>query len=456
MEQKLLPKILVTDDEEYTRVYFKEILSEDDYQVTFAQDGSEALKKWEKENFDLIIMDIRMPNVDGIEALRRIRSADTDTMVIMISAFGDMDTVIDAMRLGANDFFAKPFGSIDKIKLDIRNCLERHRLLRENERLKQQVSSEFIDRSMLYASKSMENVIDLASRASYIDMPVLILGESGTGKELVARSIHANSLRKESAFFAVNCGALTETLLEPALFGYDKGAFTGAVSTQIGYFEAANSGTIFLDEIAETSTSFQVKLLRVLQEGEIMRVGGTKPIKVDFRLISATNTDLGELIKTGKFRKDLFYRINVIRIEIPPLRERKDDIPLLFEHFMKEVCEQNAMRKKRIAPEVMEYLMNVQWEGNVRELRNLVERLLVVSKGHTVTLEDLPLEYKNTCKTAQTYDGIPMNYEQAKMQFELNYLKGLLAYAGEDLKQASTISGLDPSTLYRKKRKHLT
>jgi DNA-binding NtrC family response regulator len=177
---------------------------------------------------------------------------------------------------------------------------------------------------------------------------------------------------------------------------------------------------------------------------------------VDFRLISATNNDLGELIKTCKFRKDLFYRINVIRIEIPPLRERKDDIPILFEHFMKEVCEQNAMRKKRIAPEVMECLMKVQWEGNVRELRNLVERLLVVSKGNTVTLEDLPLEYKNTCKTTQIYDGIPMNYEQAKTQFELNYLKGLLAYAGEDLKQASTLSGLDLSTLYRKKNKLLT
>ncbi|HVN72330.1 MAG TPA: sigma-54 dependent transcriptional regulator, partial [Desulfomonilia bacterium] len=366
--EKNLSKILVVDDEEYTRAFFEEILSRQDYNVSFSQNAEDALEKWGKETFDLIIMDIRMPGIDGIEALQQIRSRDTETLIIMISAFGDMDTVIDAMRCGANDFFIKPFSSIDKIKLDINNWIDRRKLMKENERLKYKISSELAGRSMLYVSKEMEYVTDLISRAAHIDLPVLILGESGTGKELVARSVHANSPRKDSLFFSVNCGALTETLLEPALFGYEKGAFTGAASTRIGYFEAAEGGTIFLDEIAETSTAFQVKLLRVLQENEIMRVGGTKPIKVDFRLISATNTDLGALIKAGKFRKDLFYRINVIKIEIPPLRDRKDDIPLLLEQFMKEVCERNNIRKKHFKPDVMTHLMRLPWEGNVREL----------------------------------------------------------------------------------------
>lgn len=453
--EKYLPKILVVDDEEYTRAFFEEILSNKEYEVSFSQNGEDALKKWDKETFDLIIMDIRMPGIDGIEALQRIRSHDTETLIVMISAFGDLDTVIDAMRRGANDFFVKPFSSVDKIKLDIDNWIERRRLVRENERLKYKISSESAGRSMLYVSKVMEDVIDLISRAAIIDLPVLILGESGTGKELVARSIHANSPRKDSLFFSVNCGALTETLLEPALFGYEKGAFTGAASTRIGYFEAAEGGTIFLDEIAETSTAFQVRLLRVLQEGEIMRVGGTKPIKVDFRLISATNTDLGALIKAGKFRKDLFYRINVIKIELPPLRERKDDIPLLLELFMKEVCDRNNIRKKHITPDAMAHLMRLPWEGNVRELRNLVERLVVVSKGSAIKFDDLPPEYKQIDRISDQDASSLVSYEQAKDEFDRNYLRSLLTSTGDDLKQATAISGLSLVTLYRKKNKLL-
>jgi two-component system response regulator PilR (NtrC family) len=317
--EKELPKILVVDDEEYTRAYFKGILSPEDYHVSFAKDGSETLEKWSKESFDLIIMDIRMPGIDGMEALKRIRVLDMDTMIIMISAYGDMDSVIDAMRLGANDFFAKPFSNIDKIKLDIKNCLERRRLLRENERLKEQISSDLGKHAMVYSCKAMKTVIEQATRVARLDMPVLIMGESGTGKELIARYIHANSSRTNAPFFAVNCGALSETLLEPTLFGHEKGAFTGANATHLGYFEAAEGGTIFLDEIGETSPSFQVKLLRVIQESEIMRVGGTKTIKVNFRLISATNMDIARLVSKGGFRKDLLYRINVIKIDIPPL-----------------------------------------------------------------------------------------------------------------------------------------
>lgn len=451
--EKNLPNILVVDDEEYTRAYFKGILPREDYRVSFAKDGAEALSKWSNEAFDLIIMDIRMPGIDGLEVLKRIRVLDGVTMIIIISAYGDIDSVIEAMRLGASDFFAKPFSSIDKIKLDIKNCLERRMLILENERLKMEIVPGTAGQEMVYACKAMKTIIEQARRAAQLDLPVLILGESGTGKELIARYIHARSPRADAPFFAVNCGALSETLLEPTLFGHEKGAFTGANATAKGYFEATLGGTIFLDEIGETSPSFQVKLLRVLQEREIMRVGGSRSIKVDFRLISATNGDLTGLIKQGGFRKDLFYRINVIRIEVPPLRERSGDIPLLLDHFMRQVCERNAIKKKLFPPEVLACLMQHSWEGNVRELRNLVERIAVFSKRQMITLEDLPREYRYACKDHPEVRGMPRNYEQAKAMFESWYMKNLMAAAGEDLKQASILSGLDLSTLYRKKNR---
>ena len=447
------PKILIVDDEDYTRTFFENILADENCQCMFAADGREALEMWTQQNFDLIIMDIRMPEIGGMEALKKIRSSDTDTMIIMVSAFGDMDSVIDAMKLGANDFFTKPFGSIDKIKLDIKNCLDRKWLIKENYRLKKQVEEKAGQCQMVYVSRAMAGVVDLATRASMLDSPVLIQGESGTGKELIARYIHKNSNRREAPFFAVNCGALTETLLEPTLFGYEKGAFTGADRTTPGYFEAAGKGTIFLDEISETSPSFQVKLLRVLQEGEIMRVGGTKVINVDFRFISATNRNLACLVKEGCFRKDLFYRINVIRVDMPPLRERLDDIPLLLEHFMHEACEKNGVGTKEFTPQAIVFLQDLPWEGNVREMQNLVERLMVMSKRHVIDVKDLPPEYRNIDTLDALNGDSPLNYEQAKRSFEQTYLKNLVARAGDDLKRASALSGLDLSTLYRKKNK---
>jgi two-component system response regulator PilR (NtrC family)/two-component system response regulator AtoC len=450
---KELPKVLVADDEEYTRVYFTRILSPEFYNVSLVKDGNEALQKWSSEAFDLIIMDIRMPGIDGMEVLKQIRMRDTETMIIIISAYGDMDSVIEAMRLGANDFFAKPFSSIDKIKLDIKNCLDRRNLLRENEQLKEQISSGIGRDSMVYSCKAMEIVIEQAMRIARLEMPVLIEGESGTGKELIARYIHSKSSRAQAPFFAVNCGALSETLLEPALFGYEKGAFTGANAKTLGYFEAAGGGTIFLDEISETSPSFQVKLLRVLQEGEFMRVGGTKTIKVACRLVSATNMDIAGLVSKGCFRKDLLYRINVIKIDVPPLRERIQDIPLLLDHFMLQVCEHNKIRKKKFSPEVLTCLMQYAWEGNVRELRNLVERLAVFSRRQMITVEDLPREYKCIDIDQENQELLLLDYEQAKSRFESGYYKRLFTAAGGDLKKASAISGLNLSTLYRRKNK---
>jgi len=446
------PKILVVDDEEYTRAFFRGILGRDEYEVSFASDGGEALNLWSQDAFDLIIMDIRMPVMSGMDVLRRIRALDTDTMVIMVSAYGDMDSVIEAMRLGANDFFTKPFGSIDKIRIDIRNCLERRTLLKENASLRKQVEEEISKGNLVYASRAMEQVVGMAIRASELDMPVLLLGESGTGKEVIARLIHARSRRSKRPFLAVNCGALAETLLESTLFGYEKGAFTGAVSMTAGYFEAAKGGSVFLDEIGDTSAAFQVKLLRVLQEGEIMRVGGTKTIQVDFRLISATNTDLAHLVKNGDFRRDLYYRINVVKIEIPPLRQRPEDIPVLLDHFMDRVCRRNRLRPRKFTPEAMDCLMEQPWEGNVRELANLVERVMITQGRSPVRISDLPEEYR-TRKARDRKGGMDLVYEHARAWFEREYMERLLEASRGDLRKASALSGLDLSTLYRRKNR---
>lgn len=447
------PKILIVDDEDYTRTFFQNILMDEDYTLLCAKNGREAYQTWENEYLDLIIMDIMMPEMNGMEVLKNIRSSDTDTMVIMVSAYGDMDSVIDAMRLGANDFFTKPFGSIDKIKLDIKNALDRKRLITENERLKNQVEERTGKIRMVYSSRIMANVVDLATRASMMDSPVLIQGESGTGKEIIARYIHLNSNRRDEPFFAVNCGALSESLLEPALFGYEKGAFTGADKTTPGYFEAASGGTIFLDEITETNRSFQVRLLRVLQEGEIMRVGGTKVIKVDFRLISSTNRDLASAVKKGDFRKDLFYRINVIKIDLPPLRERTEDVPLLLDYFMNEICERNSIPPKEFTPAAVSFLQKLHWEGNVREMQNLVERLIVMARGKVIDVKDFPPEYKASAGDTILSGEKILDYEHARSSFEKGYMEKLMKHAEFDMKKAARISGLDLSTLYRKKNK---
>ncbi|MEN6474844.1 MAG: sigma-54 dependent transcriptional regulator [Syntrophaceae bacterium] len=446
------PRVLIADDEEYVRAFFKGILTPEGYALTFAHDGRQALESWSQHDFDLIIMDIRMPHFTGLEILEKIRTQDHHTMIIMISAISDIDAVIEAMRLGANDFFAKPFTSIDKIKIDIRNCLERAHLLRENEDLKSQVDLKDAHKHLVYASKAMEDVIETAGRAAHFDSPVLIQGESGTGKELVARFIHQASSRKNKPFLAINCGAIPETLLEPTLFGYEKGAFTGAHRTTTGYFEAVAGGTVFLDEISETSPSFQIKLLRVLQEGEVMRVGGHKVTKVDFRLISATNKNVQALVRSGAFRKDLFYRIHVVGIEIPPLRHRIEDIPLLIQHFMGRLIRKNKLKPRQFSPALIDYLTRLPWEGNVRELENLVERLLVVSSSKVIGLENLPPELQNHAAASTSVPSLA--YEEAKESFERTFLEKLLARTKGDLKEAARISGLDLSSLYRKKNRY--
>ncbi|MCD6570455.1 MAG: sigma-54-dependent Fis family transcriptional regulator [Deltaproteobacteria bacterium] len=447
-------KILVVDDEEYTRQYFKAILADEGYHAILAKDGKKALDLWSKDTFDLIILDIRMPGLNGIEVLKKIRDIDKDTMIIMISAYGDIDSVIETMRLGANDFFLKPFSSMEKIKVDIKNCLDKRRLIIENYQLRQQVKYNANLCNIIYKSKAMTDVIELASRAAIIDSPVLIEGETGTGKELIARYIHMNSSRRDQPFFAINCGAVPEGLLETTLFGHEKGAFTGATTATKGYFEAACGGTVFLDEISETSPSFQVKLLRVIQESEIRHVGSNKTIHVNFRLISATNKDLLSLVNKDAFRKDLFYRINVIKISVPPLRQRPEDIPILLDHFMRIGCEKQGLKPKRFTPEAISVLKTMPWDGNVRELQNLVERIIAFSPDHVIDVDSLLLEYKFPAETIPSAIT-SLQYNTAKRIFEQEYLKNLLSYAKGNLKKASLTSGLNLVTLYRKKNKYL-
>jgi DNA-binding NtrC family response regulator len=447
-------KILVVDDEGYARQYFNSILTDEGYRVTLAKSGKEAVNLWSKNSFDLIIMDIRMPDISGVEVLKNIRETDKDTMVIMISAYGDMDSVIETMRLGANDFFPKPFSSIEKIKIDIQNCLERRKLIRENYQLRQQVKGSKDLGKIVYKSKAMAHVMDLASRASELDSPVLIEGETGTGKELVARYIHEMSSRKNLPFFAVNCGSLSENLLEPTLFGHEKGAFTGAIKSTKGYFEASMGGTVFLDEISETSPSFQVKLLRVIQESEIRRVGSNKTTRVDFRLISATNKDLASLVKKEVFRKDLFYRMNVIKISVPPLRERPEDISILLNYFMDCACKRLGLKPKTFSKEAIAVLKTMPWDGNVREVQNMVERIVALSPGDFIGIDFLPPEYQSLSEKVSSLES-SLRYVTAKDIFEHAYLKKLLSYARYDLEKASSVSGLELSTLYRKKNRYL-
>ncbi|MCP9450678.1 MAG: sigma-54 dependent transcriptional regulator [Nitrospira sp.] len=361
-----MEKILVVDDEESLRDVLSIMLKRTGYTVTSVADGEQALEILNKEIFDLVITDLRMPKIDGMEVLKAAKSAAPETVVLVITAFASAESAVEAMKQGAYDYLTKPF-QIDEVQLIIRNALEKRRLTTENMLLKREI----------------------ASRASFSQLVgqsnVLICGESGTGKELVARAIHYNSARSAMPFVAVNCSAVPETLLESELFGHMKGSFTGAVSNKVGLFEVADGGTIFLDEIGDTPPSIQVKLLRVIQEREFRRVGGHQDVKVDVRIVAATNKDLEKAVADGSFRQDLYYRLDVIPIRLPPLRMRTGDIPLLVDHFLERFSKESGKPVPTLSPDAMRVLLEHEWRGNVRELENLIERVVAFSKGETVT-----------------------------------------------------------------------
>ena len=391
-----MSKILVVDDELSMRDFLAIMLKKEGHEIVTAENGGDALKAIQTEIFDLVITDVKMPGIDGIEVLKTIKELSSETVVIMVTAFATAETAVEAMKLGAYDYIIKPF-KIDELKLIINNSLEKRFLRKENILLKREIKSRAGFENFIGKSESMQKIFSLIRQVADTNSTVLISGESGTGKELVAKAVHFNSQRRDRPFVTINCGALPESLLESELFGYMKGAFTGAVSNKQGLFEAANGGTIFLDEISATTPALQIKLLRVIQEREFMRIGGTTDIRVDVRVIAASNKDLLKEVAKGLFREDLYYRLNVLPIQLPALRDRTEDVPILSEFFLKKLSP--GRDPKKIAPDAMKHLMKYHWPGNVRELENAVERLAILEPGDTIRLELLSdnITGSNTC-----------------------------------------------------------
>jgi len=416
--------ILVVDDEVNMRQLLKRVLGERGFQVDLLADGRRAIEKIAKnpDYYHVIMLDIRLPGKNGIEVLRKIREVNSDTAVIMMTAYESLETAIEAIREGAYDYLVKPI-SIDEILISVHRALERKLLQQENVYLQSQVENQYCFDNIIGKSDKMQEVYRLIKNVLSSPAPVLLEGESGTGKELVARAIHFNGMKKDQKFVAVDCGALPENLIESELFGHKKGAFTGASHDKIGLFEAANGGTIFLDEICNINASTQAKLLRVLQEGEIKRVGEVQYRKVDVRVISATNRDLKEEVNKGRFRDDLFYRLNVIHIKLPPLRERTGDIPLLAAHFLQSYSQKVGKRVGRIEEEVMNLLVNYPWPGNVRQLENEIKKMVTfVADGSDITVQYVSREIHDADhiqRYGDNRDGSPLKMKVAGLERDL-------------------------------------
>lgn len=424
----MIPKrILIVDDEESFRHMLSVILIKEGYEVETSSNGEEGLQKASASPFDEILCDIRMPRMDGLVFLREIKKTGAEATVIMMSAYGTVDTALEAMKLGAYDYISKPFKP-DEIILTLRKSEEREQLRRENQLLRKEVGKEYSFENIVSKNEKMQKIFDVIKKISQYKSTVLITGESGTGKELVARALHYNSDRSQSPFIAINCGAIPENLLESELFGHAKGAFTDAIRTKKGLFEEADGGTLFLDEIGELPGQLQVKLLRVLQDGEIRRIGESKPIQIDVRIVAATVRDLSKEVNEGRFREDLFYRLHVLPIHIPPLRERKEDIPLLIQHF---IGKYNQAMNKYVADidhKAMDTLMNYKWYGNVRELENTIERAIVLSEKNNIELENLPIEIQNFKEEFQLEVLSEEEYsiKKASKSLEINLIKKAL------------------------------
>ena len=397
--------ILVVDDEPAIRESLEILLSDANYKVALAEGGVDGLKKLESDLFDLVLLDVMMPDKNGLEVLEEIGRASPETAVIMITAYGTIENAVRAIKSGAVDYVTKPWDN-DKLLLDIRNRIQQRKLQYENRELKRALKRQSGFANMVGKSERMLKVFDLVSQVAQSRSTVLIQGESGTGKELIAKAIHANSSRSKKAFVTVNSGSLPSDLLESTLFGHLKGAFTSAVASKKGLFEVADQGSIFFDEIGTVGVETQTKLLRVIQEREFMRLGGVDTIKVDARIIAATNVDLKGLVEQGTFREDLFYRLNVISVQLPSLRERKEDIPLLVDHFLKKYSQENDKTFSPVSPEIMRLMVQYDWPGNVRELENLIERAVVLSTSGELSQEVIAPEVRPASPIHKT-NGVP-------------------------------------------------
>ncbi len=434
--------ILIVDDEESVRDSLYNWFIEDGYRVECAEDAKKALNILESDDFDIVLADIKMPGMDGLEMLKRIKSLRKDSIVIMMTAFATVDTAVQALKDGAFDYVTKPFDPDDLSHL-IRNASRQITLTEENELLREKLVSLENVESLVGRSQSMSQVLKEIESVAPTNASVIITGESGTGKELVARAIHANSPRRFFPLVSVHCGALTESLLESELFGHEKGAFTGAVYNRKGRFEMADNGTIFLDEISTISPKMQVELLRVLETKSFIRVGGTKEISSDFRVICATNRDLKDMVDKGLFREDLFYRLNVVNIHVPPLRERTGDIPLLVDYFIRKFCTSMNRPLVTIEPGALKKLEDFPFPGNIRELENLIERAIVVGGGKKITAKDLPVGTEAAVPSFESLDDI-----------EKSHIRAILAKYNWNISASAKALKIDRVTLYNKISKY--
>ncbi|MGB6067372.1 MAG: sigma-54 dependent transcriptional regulator [Desulfomonilaceae bacterium] len=446
--------VLVVDDEKNYLVVLEDLLEDEGYSVLTASSGAEALELIAQAPVDTVLSDIKMPGISGIELLDRILALDPDLPVILMTAYAEVDQAVEAMKKGALDHIQKPFDNRD-VKRAVARGVEKRSLIKNIRLLETELGS--LWGNIIGKSKAMGKVFAVMKRVADTPTTVLVFGESGTGKELVARALHKASSRSSAPFVSINCGAVSENLLESELFGYEKGAFTGAMSVKQGKFEFANGGTLFLDEVGEMSLNLQVKLLRVLQEHEFQRVGGNKDIRVDVRIIAATNKNLKEEVAAGRFRGDLFFRLNVVRIEVPPLRERREDIPFLVAHFVNRFADKLGCGIGEVDAEVMSVLDGYSWPGNVRELENVIERALVLCRGKTVKLEDLPPEVR---KSSSNEDGLgtlflgEKNLADTLDTIEEKMIREALKKAGHVQAQAAKALGVSRSNLQYKMKKY--
>lgn len=441
--------IHVIDDEPVIHDVLSQLLTSEGYDIEISSSGEEALEKFEVRTFDLVLLDLLMPGMNGIEILKAAKKIDPQALIIILTAYASVESAIEAMKIGAFDYIQKPFKH-EELLLTIARALEHKNLQKENVRLRDELKRKFSFANIIGKSKVMENVFDLIKAAAPTRSTILVEGESGTGKELAARAIHQNSNRSGFPFIVVNSGSLPPDLLESHLFGHVKGAFTGAVSEKQGLFEAADKGTIFFDEISSIGMETQAKLLRVMQDREFMRLGGTKTIKVDVRIIAATNSDLEELIRQKAFRKDLFYRLNVIKIELPPLRERKEDIPLLVKHFLDLYTKENSKEIDGVSEDVLEILERNAWPGNVRELENLIERAVVFAKSKIITRENLPEIFLSPRKKGADVSAAAdeaKNLRDQTLAFQKRLIETTLRKAKGVQKNAAQMLDVKPTTL---------
>ena len=441
-EVKTKGRILIVDDEAVVRDSLSKWFRSESYTAQPAAGAREALETIQQKEFDLALIDIKMPGMDGMELQARLKEADPDLTVIIMTGYASVETAVQALKRGAYDYITKPVDP-DELSHLVGNALEHKRANREVVRLRESLAEILPSTGLIGSSPAMKKVMDLIEMVAPTDATVLITGESGTGKEVVARTIHAAGARRFMPMVTIHCGALTETLLESELFGHEKGAFTGAQFRKKGKFEVADGGTVFLDEISDISLKTQTDLLRVLQEHEIVRVGGNQSVRVDFRCIAATNKNLEALVKAGSFRPDLYYRLRVFCIDLPPLRDRREDIPLLVNHFLKKFCLATSRTVPQVSTEALDLLMNNDWPGNVRELENAVERALVVSRGPEIRASDLSFQFQAAPAAGRTLDDV-----------ERVHIERVLRETQHNLSRTARILNIDRTTLYNKLRRY--